>query len=122
MKKIRNRSVSVLLIAFLVICGMIVYVLRYVDDGRDWALYFSRSNSEMELIARKIIFTLEGGVPSDEALAEYADPDSTRYQNMIDGICKKLGFTSLRYHRLDDLITAIGLDESEICTYCWNGK
>lgn len=45
MKKIRNRSVSVLLIAFLVICGMIVYVLRYVDDGRDWALYFSRSNS-----------------------------------------------------------------------------
>lgn len=45
MKKIRNRSVSVLLIAFLVICGMIVYVLRYVDDGKDWALYFSRSNS-----------------------------------------------------------------------------
>ncbi|MBQ3210360.1 MAG: hypothetical protein IJB09_02570 [Oscillospiraceae bacterium] len=45
MKKIRNRSVSLLLIAFLVICGMIVYVLRYVDDGRDWALYFSRSNS-----------------------------------------------------------------------------
>ena len=47
-----------------------------------------------------------GGAPSDEVLAEYADPDSTRYQNMIDGICDKLGFTSLRYHRLDDLITA----------------
>ena len=95
-------------------CPPILHSCKYLN--------FSRSNSEMELIARKIIFTLEGGVPSDEVLAEYADPDSTRYQNMIDGICKKLGFTSLRYHRLDDLITAIGLDESEICTYCWNGK
>ena len=95
-------------------CPPILHSCKYLN--------FSRSNSEMELIARKIIFTLEGGVPSDEALAEYADPDSTRYQNMIDGICKKLGFTSLRYHRLDDLIEAIGLDESELCTYCWNGK
>ena len=95
-------------------CPPILHSCKYLN--------FSRSNSEMELIARKIIFTLEGGVPSDEVLAEYADPDSTRYQNMIDGICKKLGFTSLRYHRLDDLITAIGLAESEICTYCWNGK
>lgn len=95
-------------------CPPILHSCKYLN--------FSRSNSEMELIARKVIFTLEGGVPSDEVLAEYADPDSTRYQNMIDGICDKLGFTSLRYHRLDDLITAIGLDESEICTYCWNGK
>ena len=85
-------------------------------------LNFSRSNSEMDLIARRVIFALEGGAPSDEVLAEYADPDSTRYQNMIDGICDKLGFTSLRYHRLDDLIEAIGLDESELCTYCWNGR
>ena len=85
-------------------------------------LNFSRSNSEMDLIARRVIFELEGTAPSDEVLAEYADPDSTRYKNMIDGICDKLGFTSLRYHRLDDLIEAIGLDESELCTYCWNGK
>ena len=45
MKKISRRAVSVLLLAAMVICGMVVYVLRYVDDGRDWALYFSRSNS-----------------------------------------------------------------------------
>ena len=45
MKKISNRAVSVLLIAAMVICGMVVYVLRYVDDGREWALYFSRANS-----------------------------------------------------------------------------
>ncbi len=45
MKKITNRAFSVLLIAALVIVGMTVYVLRYVDHGRDWALYFSRANS-----------------------------------------------------------------------------
>ena len=45
MKKITSRAVSVLLIAALIIAGMVVYVLRYVDNGRDWALYFSRANS-----------------------------------------------------------------------------
>ena len=45
MRKITNRAVSVLLIAALVICGMVVYVLRYIDHGQEWALYFSRANS-----------------------------------------------------------------------------
>lgn len=45
MKKLTNRAVSVLLIAALVIVGLTVYVLRYIDDGRAWALYFSRANS-----------------------------------------------------------------------------
>ena len=34
-----------LLIAALVIGGMVLYVLRYVDHGKEWALYFSRANS-----------------------------------------------------------------------------
>lgn len=45
MKKINRRAFSVLLIAVLVIVGMTAYVLRYIDHGRDWALYFSRANS-----------------------------------------------------------------------------
>lgn len=45
MRRITNRAVSVLLIAALVICGMVVYVLRYIDHGQEWALYFSRANS-----------------------------------------------------------------------------
>ena len=45
MKKITTRAVSVLLIAALVIVGLTVYVLRYIDNGQDWALYFSRANS-----------------------------------------------------------------------------
>ena len=42
MKKINRRAFSVLLIAAFVIIGMSVYVLRYIDHGQDWALYFSR--------------------------------------------------------------------------------
>ena len=34
-----------LLIAALVICGMGVYVSRYLEHGKEWALYFSRANS-----------------------------------------------------------------------------
>ena len=44
-RKITNRAFSVLLIAAMVVCGMGVYLVRYIEDGKDWALYFSRENS-----------------------------------------------------------------------------
>lgn len=86
-------------------------------------LNFSRSNSEMELIARRVIAELEGteDVPR-EVLDEYADPDSEKYQKMVDQICERLNFTSLRFHRLDDMLEAVGIDPDQLCTYCWNGK
>ncbi|MDD7281132.1 amidophosphoribosyltransferase [Floccifex sp.] len=86
-------------------------------------LNFSRSTSEHELIARRVIEELEGqeNVPM-EVLQEYADPDSEKYQKMVDKICEKLNFTSLRYHRLDDMLDSVGLDHCKMCTYCWNGK
>ncbi len=85
-------------------------------------LNFSRSASEMELIGRVVIEELEDGPVTRELLEEYADPDSEKYQNMIDGICRKLNFTSLRYHRLDDMLESVGIDKDKLCTYCWNGK
>ncbi len=85
-------------------------------------LNFSRSTSEMELIGRVVIQELEGGDVSREVLEEYANPDSEKYQNMLDGICKKLNFTTLRYHRLDDMLESVGIDKEKLCTYCWNGK
>ncbi len=45
MKKITNRAFSVLLLAILVMLGMLGYIVRYADHGRDWALTFSRANS-----------------------------------------------------------------------------
>lgn len=85
-------------------------------------LNFSRSTSEMELITRRVICELEGDDVSEETIKEYTNPDSEKYQKMLDKICEKLHFTSLRYHRLDDMIESVGIDPSKLCTYCWNGE
>ena len=95
-------------------CPPILFGCKYVN--------FSRSNTEMELIARRVIRELEGENVSREILEEYADPDSERYAKMVDAICKQLNFTSLRYNRLDDMIAAVGLPKDKLCTYCWDGR
>ena len=85
-------------------------------------LNFSRSSSELDLITRRIIRDREGGCVSDELLADYANPDSGNYKEMMEEIRKRLNFTTLRYHRLDDLVESIGISPCKLCTYCWNGK
>lgn len=85
-------------------------------------LNFSRSNSEYDLITRRIIREKEGENVSEEILSDYANPDSDRYNDMVEAIRNKLNFTSLRYHRLDDMIESVGLDKDKLCTYCWDKK
>ena len=85
-------------------------------------LSFSRSSSEMELITRRVITELEGKEPDRDTLREYVNPEGEKYQKMVDKICEQLHFTSLRYHRLDDLIQATGMPKEKICTYCFNGE
>ena len=85
-------------------------------------LNFSRSSSELDLITRRIIKDREGGCVSDELLADYANPDSGNYKEMMEEIRKRLNFTTLRYHRLDDLVESIGISPCKLCIYCWNGK
>lgn len=84
-------------------------------------LNFSRSKSELDLITRQIIREREGD-KEQEVLQEYADPCSERYAWMLEEIRKRQNFTSLRYHRLDDLIASIGLPPCKLCTYCFDGK
>ena len=45
MKQITRRAVSVLLLAVLVILGTLLYVIRYVDRGQDWAAAYARENA-----------------------------------------------------------------------------
>jgi amidophosphoribosyltransferase len=74
-------------------------------------------------MTRKVIAELENvEFVSDELANEYINPDSEKYQNMVNKIGEKMNFSSLRYHRLDDLIEAIGLDKDCLCTYCFDGK
>lgn len=95
-------------------CPPLVYGCKYLN--------FSRSKSDMDLIARKVIQKLEGPDVSDEILQEYTDPSSEKYEIMIEEIRKELNFTSLKFNRLDDLLDSVGIDPDHLCTYCWNGK
>ena len=76
----------------------------------------------MDLITRRVIDRLENGNVTDEALAEYADPESEKYERMVEEIRKELNFTTLRFNRLDDMLDAVGIEKDRLCTYCWSGK
>lgn len=95
-------------------CPPLLYGCKYLN--------FSRSNSEMELITRRVIEELEGENVSDEVLKKYADPDSEQYANMVEKIREKLKFTSLQFNRLDDMLESIGIPTDHMCTYCWDGR
>ena len=94
-------------------CPPILHGCKYLN--------FSRSNSEYDLIARRVIKRLEGE-DADRRLPVYADPDSPEYARMLDEICKELQFTTLKYQRLDDMMASTGVSPCKLCTYCWNGK
>lgn len=95
-------------------CPPILYGCKYLN--------FSRSNSDLDLITRRVINKLEGGEPSAQVLEEYADPDTERYQNMVEEVRKEMKFSSLKFNRLDDMLESVGIDPCKLCTYCWNGK
>ncbi len=95
-------------------CPPLLYGCKYLN--------FSRSTSEMDLITRRIIAKNEGDTVEKKTLEEYANPESDRYQSMLDEIRNQLNFTSLRYHRLDDMIESVGIEPCNLCTYCWNGQ
>lgn len=95
-------------------CPPILFGCKYLN--------FSRSRSEMDLIARRVIRDFEGDDVSMEVLAEYADPESEKYAAMVEEIRKQLNFTSLMFNRLDDMLEATGLPKEKLCTYCWDGK
>ena len=94
-------------------CPPIMYGCKYLN--------FSRSNSDMELLARKTVQELEGD-EGQKHLDEYADASTERGQCLLKTICQEMGFDSLGYQSLGGLLEAIGIDRDKICTYCWNGK
>ena len=95
-------------------CPPILFGCKYLN--------FSRSKSEMELIARRVINELEGCDADMETIYKYTDPDGEKYKAMVKRIGEILHFTSLAYLRLDDMLDSVGIDKSKLCTYCWTGK
>ena len=95
-------------------CPPLLYGCKYLN--------FSRSKTEMELITRRVIKDREGDDCPQEVLDEYADPCSCKYAEMVEAIRRQQNFTTLRYHRLDDLTASIGIEPCKLCTYCFDGK
>lgn len=94
-------------------CPPIMYSCKYLS--------FSSSKSDMDLIARRVVDSLEG----EEGVAhlnEYADATTERGQCLLKTICEDMGFDSLSYQSLQGMIEAIGIDPEKICTYCWDGR
>ena len=94
-------------------CPPILFGCKYLN--------FSRSTSDMDLIARRVIKKIEG-TDSVSVLEPYTHYTTDKYSQMIDMIREELGFTSLRYQSLEGMLEAIGIDPENVCTYCWNGK
>lgn len=94
-------------------CPPLLYGCKYIN--------FSRSTSIMDLITRRVLKDLEG-TEEPEDLTAYADPDTPEYAAMLEAIRKRLNFTTLRYHRLDDMMDSVGIDRCKLCTYCWDGR
>ena len=94
-------------------CPPIMYACKYLN--------FSRSTSDMELIARRVIMELEGE-EGFEHIQEYSDGSTERGKKLRQAICDKFNFATLEFQSLEGVIRAIGLNQCELCTYCWNGR
>ncbi len=92
-------------------CPPLVYGCKFLN--------FSRSRSELDLAARMAIKELDGD--GNAHLEEYADSTSPRYAAMVEQIRRRLQLTTLKYQKLGDLVSAIGLPKEKLCTYCWDG-
>jgi len=73
-----------------------------------------------ELFARRILKQMYD--THIKNIEPYLDPDSRQYKEMIKVMEKDLNVNSLRYQRLEDMISATGLPARSLCTYCWTGK
>ena len=94
-------------------CPPLLYGCKYLN--------FSRSSSEMDLITRRVIKEMEADEKKID-LKNYANPDAEEYKEMVKRIGEQLCFTSLRFHRLDDMIASVGIPREKLCTYCWDGR
>jgi len=92
-------------------CPPLVYGCKFLN--------FSVSRSEMDLAARRAIREIEGERATD--LSPYADERTPQFEAMVERIRRRLNLTTLKYQRLADLVSAIGLPKDRMCTYCWDG-
>ncbi len=93
-------------------CPPLVYGCPYIN--------FTSSKSDLELITRQVIQEFEGD--PNKNLDKYSETDSPEYCRMVDEIARRLGITTLKFNKMENLIKAIGLPKSRVCTHCFDGS
>ncbi|MCK4919318.1 MAG: amidophosphoribosyltransferase, partial [Candidatus Pacebacteria bacterium] len=81
-------------------------------------LNFSMSESVFDLAARRAIREIDG---ESGDLSPYINPQSNKYHEMVDRVRHNVGVDTLKYQKLGDLVSAIGLPKKDLCTHCWDG-
>lgn len=81
---------------------------------------FTSSKSELELITRQIIRDLEGD--PNKNIEAYSTTGSPEYTRMVNEIAKRLNLDSLKFSKLESIVSAIGLEKCKICTHCFDGS
>ena len=92
-------------------CPPLVYGCPFIN--------FTNSKSDMELITRQVIQDFEGA--PDAKLDRYATTDSPEYTRMVEEIARRLGITSLKFNKIENLVRSIGMPKCRICTHCFDG-
>ncbi len=93
-------------------CPPLLYGCRYVN--------FSASKSEYDLIARRIIREMEGTETYD--VRPYLDAEGSKYQKMVELMRKHFDVTSIKFNTIENMVKAIGLSKSSICTHCFDSS
>jgi len=93
-------------------CPTLIYPCEFLN--------FSTSRSTLDLAGRKAINEIEKN--GEQYLDEYARAGTEKNRAMVAQIRERLKLTSLKFQKLDDLVSAIGLPKEKICLHCWNGS
>ncbi|MEJ5327299.1 MAG: amidophosphoribosyltransferase [Candidatus Bathyarchaeia archaeon] len=86
---------------------------------------FDLSTKNSDLATHKSFNTSQ----RESDLAQCIDPTTEKYKNMVEEIRKRIGFSTLRFLTLEEMIRAVieapnnqNLRREDLCTYCWTGR
>jgi amidophosphoribosyltransferase len=85
---------------------------------------FDLSTQNKDLATHKIL----GNSKQDADFAKYVNSTTSNYKMMVEEIRKHIGFTTLRFLTLEEMVQAVieapnnnNLKREDLCSYCWTG-
>ncbi|MBS7624883.1 amidophosphoribosyltransferase [Candidatus Bathyarchaeota archaeon] len=96
---------------------------RIASPPQLYPCIFDISTRIEDLATYKAIGKIEGDP------GKYLDPSSPEYKLMVEKIREMIGFTTLKFQTVENLVRAVieapnnlGLKKEDLCLYCWTGK